>query len=146
MSLNKESTYLELIKENLGEIRHTENHRNNITGVILVIVAALVAVVSDDDKGLYELPVALIIITLGVFGMFVTRKLYERQKWYAGRVEFLYDELEKQVDGLNIKEIYSRHEEYHKEKFKFFSKVRMNSLWTLIHLFVIIIGIVLIVK
>lgn len=47
--MTTEEATLEFIKENLAEIRHTEDHRNNITSVILVIVGAILAFVSSKE-------------------------------------------------------------------------------------------------
>lgn len=131
------------IKENLSEIRNTENHRNNITSIILVLVGGILSIVSDNKLSLDYLPLTIFIIVIGLFGILVTRKLYERQKWYMGRVDSLYKQIDKLDPNLKIQDTYKELSDKHERTFKLYSNVRMNFLWTLIHFFVLVIGIVL---
>lgn len=134
---------MEFIKENLSEIRHTENHRNNITSIILILVGGILSIISANKLSLHLLPLTIFIIIIGLFGILVTRKLYERQKWYMGRLDSLYEQIDKLDSKLKIKNTYETYAQQHVLKFNFYSKVRMNFLWTLIHFFIIIMGIVL---
>lgn len=136
---------VELIKSNLDEIRHTENHRANITNIILIIVGGVLALLSNDKLDNQTLYVSVFLIFLGLFGVFVTRKLYERQKWYMGRVSDLYGRIDLLDKELKIQELYHNHELRHKRENKFYSKVRMNTLWTAVFLFVVVLGVILLI-
>lgn len=89
------------------------------------------------------MPLSIFLIGIGLFGILVTRKLYERQKWYIGRVQLLYDKIDKLDTNLSINELYDEYKLIHKENFKFYSKIRMNTLWIMIHFFILVLGIML---
>ncbi len=135
---------VELIKENLEEIRQNTNHRQGVTQFIFTIGAGIgfaattdLIEISSNEK----LALGVLAIIIGILGMLFTRKLHERQRWYSGRLEKLYERLDGEQGNLNIYEIYSKHQIEHRDKYKTLSKVRTNVLWTIINFSVVLLGI-----
>lgn len=135
---------LELIKENLAEIRHNTEHRKEVTQFIFTIGGAIgVAVTSEFLKLTPSQNDALgwVAICFGLLGAVYTRKLHERQIWYNSRAERLYKKLDELQSDLNITEIFALHQKNHRDNHKIMSKWRTNWLWFAINMSVTVLGI-----
>lgn len=146
--MNNSEILTELIKENLAEIRHNTDHRQGVTQFIFTIGAGIGFAATTDlieiSNG-EKMVLGILAIGIGLLGMVFTRKLHERQRWYSGRLEKLYERLDKEQANLKIAELYKSHQEEHAGKFKFLSKFRTNVLWMVIHFTVVLLGIGIII-
>lgn len=139
---------ISLLEEHHNEIMHTELHRQMVISLVLTLVTAAIAVFSfelDSEKTSHSLNLLpVLVIALGLFGVIVVQKLYERQVWYQDRREQIIKALD-QCASIQLSAIYGTHESTHRRKFPLRSKIRMNALWTVLNLFVVLMGVTMLV-
>jgi hypothetical protein len=146
MSAQNSEIVLALLVEHMNELRHVEEHRQWIINLIVVVVSGSAAIGSSVGFSVASIPISILVISLGLFGIFATLKLYERQLWYQSRLKLLVEQLDNFQDGLDLKRLYERHEIQHKQRNKSrswdesirvkFSSIRMHILWITFNCFV----------
>lgn len=144
MSMTNSEIILELIKENLAEVRHNTEHRKEVTQFIFTIGGAIGIAVTSEFLKLTPFQndaLGWVAICFGLLGAAYTRKLHERQIWYNSRTEQLYKKLDSLQGELNISELYADHQKKHKNTHKMMSKWRTNWLWFAINFSVTLLGI-----
>jgi len=127
------------------EIRHTENQRATLTNLIILIASAIVGLIVQKGLGRGFLPLAILLILLGVYGAAMTLKLYERYNFLQTRLEHFYryiDELHPNSKFLHLR---SAAEVEHKGQFPKLAKVRVHHLWLALHVAISVSGVVLLV-
>ena len=134
---------LKTYEENLAQIRQSEDQRATIANIIVIIASVILGYISQQNIARQIFPLALLLMILGVYGILVTRKLYqvflfhyEKTKWCYEKLDEIYPELallhtEKQID----KKI--------KKRFFLISRFRLHHLWILLYMGILITGLVL---
>jgi len=151
MSIENSEIILALIVEHMNELRHVEEHRQWIINLIIIVVSGATAIGGSIGFSAASIPISILVIALGIFGIFATLKLYERQLWYQNRLKVLVEQLDDFQKGLELNQIYEKHEIQHKKRFKYlswdesirikFSSIRMHILWVVFNLLVCLLGI-----
>ncbi|MGB3495946.1 MAG: hypothetical protein WBA57_24670 [Elainellaceae cyanobacterium] len=151
MSTHNSEILLAILVEHMNELRHVEEHRQWIINLIVVVASGATAIVSTIGFSSASIPISILVISLGLFGVFVTLKLYERQLWYQKRLNLLIEKLDESQEGLELEQLYKKHELQHKRYVKRdswdasvrikFSSIRMHILWVIFNLFVCLLGI-----
>lgn len=151
MSAQNSEIILALVVEHMNELRHVEEHRQWIINLIVVVASGAAAIGSSIGFSLASVPISILVMSLGLFGIFATLKLYERQIWYQNRLKMLIEQLDNFQDGLELKQLYQRHEVQHKQRSTIqswdasmrtsLSSVRMHVLWVTFNLFICLLGI-----
>lgn len=155
MSAQNSEIILALSVEHMNELRHVEEHRQWIINLIVVVVSGSAAIGSSIGFSIASIPISILVISLGLFGIFATLKLYERQLWYQSRLKMLIEQLDNFQEGLDLRELYAKHEIQHKQlnrsrswdesiRIKF-SSIRMHILWVIFNFFVCLLGIAMLV-
>ena len=155
MSAQNSEIALALLVEHMNELRHVEEHRQWIINLIVVVVSGAAAIGSSVGFSVASIPISILVISLGLFGIFATLKLYERQLWYQSRLKMLVEQLDNFQEGLDLRELYTKHETQHKQRNKSrswdesirikFSSIRMHILWVTFNFFVCLLGISMLV-
>ncbi len=155
MSAQNSEILLALLVEHMNELRHVEEHRQWIINLIVVVVSGSAAIGSSVGFSIASVPISILVIALGLFGIFATLKLYERQLWYQNRLKMLVEQLDDFQEGLNLKQLYEKHEAQHRHRHKGnswdesirikFSSIRMHILWITFNFFVCLLGIAMLV-
>jgi uncharacterized membrane protein YbhN (UPF0104 family) len=76
---------LHFIEENWTQARQHENQRATISNLIIIIAAALSGVVTQTGFKKNSLPLTILLIILGMYGVIATAKLYERGEYHMNR-------------------------------------------------------------
>ncbi|WP_035987396.1 hypothetical protein [Leptolyngbya sp. KIOST-1] len=150
MSVENSEIILALMVEHMNELRHVEEHRQWIINLIIIVVSGATAIGGSIGFSTASIPISILVIALGLFGIFATLKLYERQLWYQNRLKLLVEQLDDFQEGLELDQLY-KHEVNHKKRHGSlswdesirikFSSVRMHMLWVIFNLLVCLLGI-----
>jgi|TARA_R110000851_G_scaffold310283_2_gene470030 hypothetical protein len=132
------------------EIQQGINHetsRSYITNLILLITVVFITIITyDDDINHNDLPLAIFLIIIGVFGVICNAKYYERFNFHYSRatgyrklledeypdVDFITSRIDSDLNTLN--------------RFKIINRIRLNWLWMSLNLIISLFGLVLTVK
>ena len=92
-----------MYQENLTYCRHHEEQRAAITRIIIMVAAASTSIATFDQKiSITDLPLALFIFILGLFGAMFSAKQYERWAHHYERSRKIRIELQKMIENLDI--------------------------------------------
>jgi hypothetical protein len=125
------------------EIRHVENQRATLTNLIILIASAIVGLMVQKGLSKGFLPLAILLILLGIYGAAITLKLYERYNFLQTRLEHFYrhiDELYPNAKFLHLRRVA---EDEHKAQFPRLSKLKVHRLWLALHIAISLSGMVL---
>lgn len=165
---------LELYKEQRDLGIHHENQRSTVSNLILTIATVLIALISiDNHLTNSDLPVALTLIFLGIFGASFTLKNYERFSFHRHRSRLIrkaidaalkWGELNNDEDhgirdeiretlGLDMKypsqllmeAIVNTANDQYKGKSHFLYKTDLHKFWVGLHLMISVVGLAIIV-
>jgi hypothetical protein len=133
---------LRMASEQMEYARHHENLRERSTQIILIIAGALVAALEIPgalDEA--QAPVSIALVILGLFGALLSWKHYEKhQEHYEQATVLQRHALGALPDRTIAKEAKNAREEVRK-RFAYFRTVRLNLLWLIINLLIMVAGI-----
>lgn len=140
---------LAIYQEYLTRCRHHENLRATITSSLIGIDAITVGIITHDKElNFSDIPLTVLIILLGIFGLIFTLSHSERYLQYSERSRQYITTLDKiYTNGLIEK---GKNEakaniqvKLKNGKLNFPKYLRHHFLWSVIHLFIVIMGITL---
>ncbi|EKU98479.1 hypothetical protein Lepto7375DRAFT_7766 [Leptolyngbya sp. PCC 7375] len=134
---------LKFYEEDWQQARQAENQRTAITNITLIIVPALIGFVAQQGFGDNALPLTILLFILGIYGAITSQKLYERHCYFSDRSGLWRDRISELNLKLGIAQIRYDARLKHSRRFKRLEKVRLYSLWLVLHLFVSLAGLVL---
>src|SRR5438128_7077133 len=84
-----------LLKEHYNHVSHYETQRSTVSNLIVIVAAAILAFVTHDNALTgSDLPLAFLLLLVGVFGIAFAAKYYERTKANADRYYKYRDKLD----------------------------------------------------
>jgi hypothetical protein len=130
-----------------AQFRHHENERSAVASAVTGISAAMVAIVTFDDSiaAPADIPTALLLVALGVFGAIFSMKQYERSQFHYQRLQNVRGELESLLSDCPLQQLRDAAETNHKAKFPVLWGLRLHDLWLALHLVVSVVGVFLLV-
>jgi len=132
---------LKYCDETIQEMRHVENQRATIANMTIVISSVIIGYMAQQTLNLTMLPGSIIMIFLGAYGIIMTSKLYERHQFGRSRL----DQWTKRIDKLHPKsdliKLTSLADQEHDAQFPKLSKIRLNRLWIILHVTIMLVGI-----
>lgn len=140
-----EKDFLKLyIEQTWEEMRHLENLRERVTILVITVASAIVGFVIQQKFTVETKPLVWFVIMLGIFGLFMTLKLFQihqmsqkrLDKWYAYFESFCGDD----PQILKLRRIADKE---NKKDFFYIAKIPHNYFWSLIHIFIVVAGIFL---
>ena len=124
-------------------IQHHENQRTNASNIIGAIAAGLTVALGTDQLNLsVQLIISLLLMILGIFGFSFCSKLYALMKLHAERSYQYLAVLDEEVASVQIAGLKKVADKKYKTKFRLFSKVPLNRIWTFFHISIFMIGVV----
>ena len=142
--MNKAEIYLRFCEEYGMEQRHHEQQRTSVTGFFAALTAGVLAVLGlDDTLSHADMPAAVFLIVVGILGCILSLKQYERYLVCMERARHFREELEKVVEGSNIKKIKKTADELVNDRFPRLHKSKHGYFWTCLHASIAIFGLVL---
>lgn len=84
-----------LLKEHYNHVRHYETQRSTVSNLIVIVAAAILAFVTHDNElTRADLPLTILLLFVGMFGIAFAAKYYERTKANADRYYKYRDKLD----------------------------------------------------
>lgn len=134
---------MSMIEENWNQIRHSEDQRATITNLIIIIVSVIHGVLTQTGFTKNVLPLTLFLIILGLYGIVITAKLYERTQMLVNRARKYRHRLNELLPEAHVELLKKAADEEHFKRFPIISKkIRLSRLWLALHGMIVILGII----
>jgi hypothetical protein len=127
------------------EIRHIENQRATLTNLIILIASAIVGLMVQKGLSRGFLPLAILLILLGIYGTAITLKLYERYNFLQTRLEHFYRRIDELHPNTKFLQIRGAAYDEHNVQFPRLVRLKVHRLWLALHIAISISGIVLVI-
>ena len=140
-----EDVVLAYWREHREQLRQSENQRAVLTNYVLVITAAISGFIVQQHFEARTLPLSVLIIIIGLYGAVTAAKYHERADYHLFQARALTRVL---VDAGSLADHEAVLEEFrqqHYGKYPRLHRLRLNRLWTGLHLGVAVYGIVLVI-
>ena len=132
-----------MIEENWNQIRHSEDQRATITNLIIVVVSVIQGVLTQTGFTKNVLPLTLLLIILGLYGIVVSAKLYERTQMLVNRARKYRHRLNELLPDAQLELLKKMADEEHFKRFPVMSqKIRLSRLWLALHAIIVVLGVV----
>ena len=142
----------DLSAERRNQGRHSENLRSSVAGYVMTAASALVAVITYDKQiNIYDLPLAIIVVLIGIIGALFSSAYTERYHRNRRRASDLLKELDRMTVHFgrsSVTEIEAGADAttWSKKRFSIVRKISSSHwLWLAFPILVAILGIVLMV-
>ena len=134
MALEKEEYLWRMVNEHMTQARQQETLRSSMTTFLITLSGAIVAFIMFDKKlSFVDLPPAILVLLLGLFGILFSAKHYERFNFHIARVRAYRDALEKSFSEIHWKQLRVGADEYHAARFPRLLNWRQHWLWLILH-------------
>lgn len=136
--------WLKLFQEYAAEARHHEQQRATVTGFFSALAAGVLTLVGfDKSLSLSDLPAALFLISIGVFGCIFSAKQYERYYVCMERARQYRGALEETVPGSRVLELKRTADKLAANRFPRLHRWRLGLFWVALHALIAVFGILL---
>jgi hypothetical protein len=134
MPLETEEFLWRMVNEHMTQARHQETLRSSMTTVLITLAGLIVSVVAfDKASSVGDLAPSLLLLLLGVFGIFFSAKHYERFNFHIARVRSYRAQLEESFPDVSWKTLREEADAYHDARFPKMVRHRQNQLWLILH-------------
>ena len=141
-SENLANSLLQIYSENCIYVRHHETERSSVASSFVAISAALLGLVTFDQKIiLSDLPAAIFLIILGVFGAFFSAKQWERAAMHNSRAGAFRDEISQILCAEIVTETRERADAEHKKDFSILHKIPLHNFWIALYVLIVLLGV-----
>jgi hypothetical protein len=140
-----EDAVLEYWKEHREQLRQSETQRSVLTNYVLVIVAGISGLIVQQHYDLRTLPLSVLIVILGLYGALAAAKYHERADYHLSQARALTRVLVDSGALADNDAILAEYREKHNAKYPRLHNLRLNWLWTGLHLGVALYGTVLVI-
>jgi hypothetical protein len=140
-----EDAVLAYWREHREQLRQSENQRAVLTNYVLVITAAISGFVVQQDFGLRTLPLSVLIIIIGLYGAVAAAKYHERADYHLLQARALTRVLVDTGSLADHEAVLEEFRQQHDLKYPRLHRLRLNRLWTGLHLGVAVYGVVLVI-
>lgn len=124
------------------EMRHIEDQRAAITNISIVISSVIVGYMAEQKAlTLPMLPLSVLMIFLGIYGVVAVIKLYERHQLARNLLAHWTKHVEKLRPKSKVLKLLKTAERENAAQFPKMSKIRLNWLWTALHVVIMLVGI-----
>lgn len=137
----KAEIFLRTVEENRLQCRQHEDQRATITGLVVVIASAIQGGLTQTGFNKNALPLTIMLIVLGFFGMTASAKLYERAKLHSDRARKLREQLSEIYPDLQLESLIEISNKEHNKKYGLIAqKVRLYIIWLTLHAIIAVLG------
>ena len=119
-----------------------EIQRTNFTNFMLLLVGAVQGYIVQRQFDKFSMILSIVIIILGIFGLIVTSKYYERFREQTSKVGRLMEKINEIEPNINLDELELKANLKHSKNFPILIKIRLNKLWQFLYIFLTVLGIV----
>ena len=132
-------------QEHREQLRQSENQRAVLTNYVLVITAAISGFIVQQHFAARTLPLSVLIIVIGVYGAVAVAKYHERADYHLLQARALTRVLVQAGALADQATLLEEYRQEHYRKYQRLHRLRLNRLWTGLHLGIAAYGIVLVV-
>jgi hypothetical protein len=134
--------YWRMYLENCTQGRHHETQRAAVTTILVSVAAAGLAFMRPTNLPISStyIPLAVLLIGIGVFGAIFARKEYERFALHMRRAAAYRNEIDKLYPGLNLRGLKRGADHDHATHFPRLGDLSLNWLWVALHGLVALMG------
>lgn len=144
--MEKADLYLKLFQEYASEARHHEQQRATVTGFFSALAAGVLTVVGiDKSLSVADIPAALFLVAIGLFGCVFSAKQYERYFVCMERARQYRLALQDVIPGSDILELKRSADRKAKERFPRLHVMRLGLFWVALHALIAAFGVLLLV-
>jgi hypothetical protein len=129
--------------EHREQLRQSENQRAVLTNYVLVITAAISGFIVQQHFTDRTLPLSFLIIIIGLYGVIPAAKYHERADYHLQQARALTHVLAKAGSLPDLDTVLEEYRQQHYRKYPRLQRLRLNRLWTGLHLGIAAFGIVL---
>lgn len=131
-----------MCEENYTQARHHENQRSAVISTILAIAVATIGLITFDKSiaGLTDVPLALFLIVVGIFGAGFSMKNYERSRLHAERARRYRNALDRLLPGRPIKELKIEADLAIAAQFPWLNGLQLHYWWLVLNLAIAVLG------
>jgi hypothetical protein len=145
--MDDKSLLWHLYQDNRVQAQFHETQRVNGTGLIGGGAAVIIATISQDGKySRQDIPLAVVLVVVGMFGFLFCVKSYERMQLHLNRCrEFLrlLDDMDEKHDLGAIKDSVDKKTA---AQFKFASSIKLRTFWQGIHILIAAAGLAILLR
>ena len=134
---------LKLTEIHSGYMRQNEDHRVQITNIVLLITSAILGFVGQRGLSFDVLPLTELLIALGIYGVVVTAKLYERWNFFRERCEAAERKLDELHPDVGLNKLWQEASDINAKHFANLNRIRLHWLWIVLHLAIATAGLIL---
>jgi len=120
-------------QEHRQQLRQSESQRAVLTNLVLVITAGLSGFIVQRDFARNTLPLAILIVLLGLYGALSAAKYHERAVYHLTQARALTATL-RTLGALGEDQNIVAAREAHDSAYPALNRVHLNWLWTGLHL------------
>jgi hypothetical protein len=129
--------------EQRAQLRQSEDQRAVLTNYVLVIASGLTGLAVAQKLSLTTLPLAILVMLIGVYGAVTVAKYHERAEYHLSQARALT----KTLIDLGVlpaaETSLDQHREEHYARYPRLHRIRLHGLWTGLHAAVAVFGLVL---
>jgi hypothetical protein len=140
---NDTDILLQLSADEWAQARQSEDQRATMMNILLLITSAIIGLISQRGLVLEALPLTILLILLGIYGAVISEKLYETFWFHVTRASFYRGRLDKLKSTAQILKLNQLADTKHTSEFPRMQKIRLHSLWLMLHLSIALAGLVL---
>ncbi|HEU5230707.1 MAG TPA: hypothetical protein VFU49_22990 [Ktedonobacteraceae bacterium] len=130
------------MQENWRLSREAEEKRSLLATINLFLATALQITIVFTGFHLQILPLACWLIFIGLYGIIAGLKLYERSQFHIMRARKLRAKLDSMYLDAELEQVFQEAEQAHKLAYPFLMRIRLNTIWTLLHTLIALLGII----
>ena len=134
---------LKLNEQKWAEVKQSEDQRAVLTNVILLIASAIVGVFTQKGLDRNGLPLSILLIYLGIYGIIVARKYRERIHYALSIIKLYRDRLNELHPDAEIEERRLKAKELHDKLHPLIIKINPNNLWIILFASIALTGTIL---
>ena len=138
-------TVLAYWHEHREQLRQSENQRAVLTNYVLVITAAISGFIVQQHFQPRTLPLSVLIVIIGLYGAVAAAKYHERADYHLFQARALTRVLIDTGSLTDHEAVLDEFRQQHYRKYPRLHRLRLNRLWTGLHLGVAVYGIVLVI-
>lgn len=128
--------------QEFAQAKQSEDQRANITGLLVVVASAIQGGLTQTGLTKNALPLTIMLIVLGAFGMVASIKLYERAKRHIRLKFFVRNRLEELYPDTQLQALLDLTRKEQQAKFPIVRGIKLWSLWVLLNGIISILGII----
>lgn len=132
-------------REHRAQMRQSENQRAVLTNFVLVITAGISGFVIQQHFAARTLPLSVLIVVIGLYGAVAAAKYHERADYHLGQARALTRVRAGSGALADLRPLLEESRQQHYAGYPRLHRLRLNHLWTGLHLGVAGYGIVLII-